>query len=198
MLVLHDEELWDRAWSIKDHGKNRHAVFDQAHPPGFRWVHDSIGTNWRMTEMQAAIGRIQLRKLPEWVARRRKHAIRIIKALEQYPGLRVPTPGGAFQHAYYRLYAFLDTRKLRDDWSRERVLDEFQARHVPVMAGSCPEIYREKAFTDRQLVPPEPLTVAVSLGPQSLAFSIHPTLTDADLEMTIGAIHDVIGSALVN
>ena len=59
MVTTNDQGLWSVMWSFKDHGKSWEAVYERDHPPGFRWVHDSFGTNWRMTEMQAAIGRIR-------------------------------------------------------------------------------------------------------------------------------------------
>ena len=58
MVTTNDRALWSRVWSLKDHGKNLEAVHERAHSPGFRWVHDSFGSNWRMLEVQAAIGRI--------------------------------------------------------------------------------------------------------------------------------------------
>src|SRR3546814_8980319 len=74
MVTCNDRDLWSRMWSFKDHGKSWDAVYERAHPPGFRWLHESIGTNWRMLEMQAAIGRIQLRRMAEWTRARTANA----------------------------------------------------------------------------------------------------------------------------
>jgi dTDP-4-amino-4,6-dideoxygalactose transaminase len=74
MLVTSDEVAWRSAWEFKDHGKNFDKVCSDDHPTGFRWLHDSFGSNYRMTEIQGAIGRIQLGRLDQWVERRRYNA----------------------------------------------------------------------------------------------------------------------------
>ncbi|MFP4257955.1 MAG: DegT/DnrJ/EryC1/StrS family aminotransferase [Desulfovermiculus sp.] len=149
MLVLDEEGLWKRAWAYKDHGKSWDAVYEREHTPGFRWLHESFGTNLRMTEMQAAIGRVQLGKLDNWVARRRMNAQRLTEAFRGLPGLRVTDPGKGFFHAYYKYYVFVRPEELTDGWDRDRIMNEISARGVPCMSGICPEIYREKAFSPR-------------------------------------------------
>ena len=146
MLVLDDQHLWKRAWAYKDHGKSWDATHEREQPPGFRWVHASLGTNWRMTEMQAAIGRVQLGKLDNWVARRRMNALRLSEVFRELPGLRVTEPGEDIFHAFYKYYVFIRPDELTDGWDRDRIMNEISARGVPCMSGICPEIYREKAF----------------------------------------------------
>ncbi len=146
MLVLDDDELWKKAWAFKDHGKSWKAVYEREHQPGFRWLHESLGTNWRMTEMQAAIGRVQLGKLKTWVVRRREYAARLTKTFRELPGLRVTEPGSDFYHAYYKYYVFVRPDELRSGWDRARIMNEVNARGVPCLSGICPEIYLEKAF----------------------------------------------------
>ena len=147
MLVLDDMKLWKRAWAFKDHGKSWDAVYERDHPPGFRWLHETFGTNWRMTEMQAAIGRVHLSKLDRWVARRREHAARLTEAFRELPGLRVTEPEDDFFHAYYKYYVFVRPEELAPGWDRDRIMQEVSGRGVPCMSGICPEIYREKAFS---------------------------------------------------
>jgi dTDP-4-amino-4,6-dideoxygalactose transaminase len=195
MLVTNDEQVWRRAWSIKDHGKDYEAVFNREHVPGFRWLHESIGTNFRMTEMQAAIGRLQLGKLPEWHRKRRDNAMRIAETLSSFSCVRVPVPDDECRHAFYRLYAFVDPDCLAKGWNRDRIMGEINSLGVPCFSGSCPEIYREKAFEAAGLVPPEPLPNAAALGPTSLAFLVHPTLTAGDLDRTCDAIGVALSAA---
>ena len=195
MLVTSDEDLWRRAWSIKDHGKDHETVFNGEHKPGFRWLHASFGTNMRMTEMQAAIGRVQLTKLDGWVAARNRNAAAIIETLSRYPSIRVPQPGEGIRHAYYRLYAFVEPGRLASGWDRDRIMTGINALGVPCFSGSCPEIYNEKAFESKGLKPESPLPAAQALGPLSLAFLVHPTLTDADLERIREAIAAVLEQA---
>ncbi len=97
MVTTHDETLWRKMWAYKDHGKSYEAVYERDHPPGYRWLHESFGTNWRMLEIQAAIGRIQLRNMPKWVAKRHLNAQILTDALLPFTGdkgpLRLPQIG---------------------------------------------------------------------------------------------------------
>ncbi len=192
LLATDDEETWTRGWAYKDHGKSFESVYRSRHAPGFRWLHDSFGTNWRMTEMQAAIGRVQLRKLPEWCERRRANAQVLIDALRSAPGLRVPEPSPRSRHAYYRFYAYVRAEKLRSSWSRDRIVAEVTANGVPCFSGSCSEIYREKAFMDTGFGPPAPLPVARELGETSVALLVHPTLDAGHMSRAA----DVVGAVL--
>lgn len=195
MLVTNDVDLWKRAWSIKDHGKSYDTVFEKQHPPGFRWLHESFGTNQRMTEMQAAIGRVQLTKLEEWNQKRNRNAARIMKTLAKFPSLRVPVPGDDVRHAWYRLYAFVEQDRLAAGWDRDRLMHEISRSGVPSFIGSCPEIYDEKAFVSAGLRPESPLPEAQALGPRSLAFLVHPTLTPTDLERICDVLDKVLSAA---
>ena len=176
MLVLNDEAAWEKAWAFKDHGKSFDAVYNRRHPPGFRWLHDSFGTNWRITEMQAALGRIQLGKLAGWVAQRRENAAILTSAFSGIPGLRVTVPPAEIGHAYYKYYVFVEPERLRSDWGRDRIMQAISDAGVPCFSGSCSEIYLEKAFEGTPSRPAERLQVARELGETSLMFLVHPTL----------------------
>jgi len=180
MLVTDDESVWRRAWAFKDHGKCYDAVYGGDPPvaPVFRWLHESIGTNARMTEMQAAIGRAQLRRLDDWVAQRRHNLALLAGALEDLPGLRVPRAPADVGHACYKFYAYLDPAGLRADWSRDRIVGELAERGVPCLSGTCGEIYLEKAFQDAGLASDERLPVAKNLAETSLMLPVHHTLED--------------------
>lgn len=182
LVLFQDEEAWRRAWSYKDHGKDWDAVYNREHPPGFRWLHESFGTNWRLTEMQAAIGRIQLRKLPDWVARRQENAAVFQKAFADQSAVRVTTPPADISHAYYKYYAFVRPERLKASWTRDRIVAEIQAQGVPCMQGSCSEIYLEKAFDGTGFRPAKRLPVAKELGETSLMFLVHPTLEPQQME----------------
>ncbi len=194
MLVTNDDTIWKRAWSLKDHGKNYDSVYRSDHPPGFRWLHDSIGTNWRMTEMQGAIARVQLGKLSNWTELRTRNARQLADALSRSDAIHVPMPSDDRQHAFYRLYAFVQPERLSDGWSRDRIVEAMMAAHVPVFTGSCPEIYNEKAFSNSESYPNAPLPNAVRLGETSLAFLVHPTLSEDDMGYLCEQIASVIDS----
>ena len=196
MVTTDNADLWSTMWSFKDHGKSFDAVYNREHAPGFRWVHESFGTNWRMLEVQSAIGRIQLTRMREWTKRRTEIAKRIAAALADFQGaVRVPEPGEGVTHAYYRQYAYVRPEGLRAGWSRDRIVTELNALDVQVLHGSCPEIYLEKAFDDTPWRPSQRLPVARELGETSLMFLTHPTMTDEELGRTVDAIQRVIGAA---
>lgn len=195
LLALKDETLWKKAWAFKDHGKSYDAVYHREHPPGFRWLHESFGTNWRMLEFQAAIGRIQLRKLPHWIEKRRAFAEILNRRLARLEGLRLtPTPEHIF-HAYYKYYVFVRPEMLTEGWTRDRIMAEVNALGVTLLSGSCSEIYLEKAFVNAGYGPEKRLKVARDLGETSLMLLVHPTLEAADLERAADALEQVMQRA---
>jgi hypothetical protein len=193
LVCTNDEELWDRAWSFKDHGKSYDAVYRYAHPPGFRFLHESFGTNWRLTEMQSALGRVLLRKLPERVARRRENAAILTSEFLKCSALRVTIPPQQIGHAYYKYYVFVRPENLKNDWSRDRIMEAINAEGIPCFAGYR-EMYLEKAFAARWR-PPQPLPVTQRLGETGLVFLVHSTLCDADMFDTWRAVEKVMEEA---
>jgi dTDP-4-amino-4,6-dideoxygalactose transaminase len=192
LLSLQDTEIWKKAWAYKDHGKSYDAVYNREHPPGFRWLHDSFGTNWRMLEVQAAIGRIQLRKLPHWIERRRRNAAVLAHRLSKHPALRLTPPDQNVLHSYYKYYVFVRPEQLASGWDRDRVMNAITAQGVPCFSGSCSEIYLERAFVDAGYGPQERLPVAQDLGETSLMFLVHPTLGLQDMERVADAVDAVM------
>jgi len=196
MVTTDDASLWDAMWSFKDHGKNWDAVYNRKHPPGFRWLHESFGTNWRMIEVQAAIGRIQLRRLADWSARRTWIANEIRNALAPFASaVRLPVPGKGFTHAYYRQYAYVRPQGLKNGWTRDRIIDECVARGAIVMQGSCSEVYLERAFDNTPWRPAHRMPVARELGETSLMFLCHPTLTDEEVARIASVVAEVLAEA---
>jgi dTDP-4-amino-4,6-dideoxygalactose transaminase len=187
--------LWDAMWAFKDHGKTHEAVFEREHPPGFRWLHERFGSNFRLTELQSAIGRIQLQRLSEWTAIRTRNALLLTEALSDLPTVRVPLPPEHLTHAWYKFYAFAQPEALADGWSRDRILSEIAALGYPALSGSCSEIYLEKCFHDTGLAPAERLPVARELGETSLMFLVHPTITPEQMAGYAEAVSSVVKRA---
>jgi dTDP-4-amino-4,6-dideoxygalactose transaminase len=192
MVTTSDKALWSAMWSYKDHGKSWDAVYERDHPTRFHWVHESFGTNSRMLEVQAAIGRIQLRRMADWQARRLANAQRLWDTARALPGLRVPVLPHYIVHAAYKCYVFVELEQLRDGWDRSRILDEINARGVPCYPGSCSEVYLERAFDGTGWRPAERLPVARELGETSLVFLVHPTLTEAEIGKTCEVLEKVM------
>jgi len=191
MLLMDDRKLWELGWSFKDHGKSYEAVHEREHPQGYRFLHESFGTNWRLTEAQSAIGRVLLRKLPDLVTKRRRNAAYLSREFSKIPALRVATPAGDVEHAYYKYYVYVRPDRLREDWSRNRIIDAICAEGVPCMEGTCSEIYLEKAFP-ASMRPDGRLPVARELSETSLMFKVHPTLAEQDLADTCAAVAKVM------
>jgi dTDP-4-amino-4,6-dideoxygalactose transaminase len=198
LLVTDNEELWARAWSYKDHGKSYDAVYRRAHGPGFRWLHESFGTNWRMSEVQAVLGRLQLSRLAESVELRRRNASMLIDGLRGISCLRIPVPSADAYHSYYKFYAFLDLFQIGKAWTRNRIISEIASRGVPCFAGSCSEIYLEKAFDGHESRPAVRLQNARELGDTSLMLLVHPTLNQAHMTRTVEVVRDVLRLACRN
>ena len=192
MITTNDRGLWSKVWAYKDHGKSWEAVHERQHPPGFRWLHESIGSNWRMLEMQAAIGRVQLQEMPAWQATRERNARAILETASGLSGLRVPQIPNYIRHAWYKAYAFVRPEALKADWSRDRIVAEISGRGVPCYQGSCSEIYLERAFDHVPGRPRERLPTAKELGETSLMFLVHPTMKDGEIAKTRDVLRDVM------
>ncbi len=184
MVTTSSKDYWSSAWSYKDHGKSWDAIYNRPAPPGFRWLHETFGTNWRMIEFQAVIGRIQLKRLADWTARRTANAKILETAAETKSIFRVPRVSTGTKHALYKYYIFIKPEVLKEDWSRDRIIHEMNLRGIPCYQGSCPEVYLEKSFDNSPSKPKNRLPVARSLGETSLMFLVHPTLTEEEIHRT--------------
>jgi dTDP-4-amino-4,6-dideoxygalactose transaminase len=193
MVTTNSEQLWEKMWSYKDHGKNYESVNIPSTKPGFKWIHDSIGSNFRMTEMQASIGRIQIKKMKVWNRLRNRNAMEIIKMLNSFPQIvTVYSTPNYMNHAFYRIYVSVKLENLKKSWTRDRVIKEINANGVPCFSGSCPEIYNEKAIKSSGFSPKKRLPNAKLLGENSLAFLCHPTLQLEDLKFMNKTIKSVL------
>jgi hypothetical protein len=211
MLVTNNTDIWKKVWSYKDHGKDYDKAFCQKHKPGFRWLVNRFGTNGRMTEMQAAIGRVMLAKLDGWVEKRRYHAGLLTCGFKNIPGLRVTVPPPGVYHSYYKYYVFIQPDQLKESWSRQTILKTLNEKHIPCNTGTCPEIYLENAFGNcfykiagaRSIESMDPnkdrrmfrLPQAKRLGETSMAFPVHPTLEEKHLSYVIECVEKIMESA---
>ena len=201
MVTTNDRELRGKIWSYKDHGKSWEAVYEEQHPPGFRWLHNSFGTNWRMTEMQAAIGRIQLNRLVDWTTKRQSNAEEIWNAARECDLLRVPKLScdgcdgrcdkiSGCSHAAYKCYVFVKG----NESLRDAIMGAINDKGVPCFTGSCSEVYLEHAFDNTDIRPSARLPFAKQLGETSLMFLCHPTLTKEEIKKTRNVLRAVAQS----
>ena len=197
LLAVNNPNLWKKAWSLKDHGRDFDVVFNRKSGTGFVWMVNSFGTNYRMNEIQAAIGRIFLKRLDDMVSRRRKYAAMLDDAFEKIEGLVVTRPPKGIEPAYYKYYVQVNPKKLKKGLTRDGILKKLAALGVPCGCGACPELYREKAFRDQRKnlgrAPQKRLPAARKLGERCIMFQVHPTLSKACIEYTIWAMRKVLG-----
>jgi dTDP-4-amino-4,6-dideoxygalactose transaminase len=195
MVTTNRKDLWEKVWSFKDHGKSWDAIYEKQHPPGFRWLHESFGTNWRMLEIQAAVGLKQLEKMPEWTSNRQTYSEKIWATAKQFNGLRVPIIPSYIEHAAYKCYVFVEPKQLKEGWNRDRIIDAINQHQVPCFPGSCSEVYLEKAFDDTSYRPEQPLVNAIELGQTALMFLVHPTLLSAEIDKCCSVLFQVMSEA---
>jgi len=195
MVTTNSKELWSTMWSYKDHGKSFDAIYNREHPPGFRWLHESFGTNWRMTEMQAVLGRIQLTRMTEWTAKRQAYGAELDKAARSFDCIRLVEVPDYSEHAEYKHYMFIKPEHLAEGWDRDRIVNTIVERGVPCFQGSCSEVYLETAFDGTGFRPEKRLPNAVELGETSIMFLVHPTLTEAEIAKTTRVMKEVFALA---
>jgi len=200
LLATNNKQLWRAAWSLKDHGRDFDIVSSQKGGTSFKWMVNSFGTNYRMTEMQAAIGRIMLKKLDSWVRKRRKLAQILNDNFAKIPTLKTTIPAKEFYHSYYKYYVYVKPAKFKAGWSRDRILQELSKGGIVCGSGACPEVYLEKAFKDYRfnlgLPAQKRLPVAKMLGETSIMFQVHPILTEGSMNSIIKKMKGILKSAV--
>ena len=195
MVSTSREDLRDFIWSFKDHGKNTSSYNPTKNTNSYRWLHDDFGSNYRLTEIQSCIGRIQLTKMSEWNSIRSRNAKVISNYISDIPSIRVPLPPKNYQHAWYKFYAYLRPDYLKDGWSRDRIISEIVKYGYPAYSGCCSEIYLEKCFIRNACQPKKRLPIARELGETSLMFLIHPTITKQIIDKYAQVISIVLKKA---
>lgn len=195
MVTTNDKELWSLMWSYKDHGKSYDKANLSADDYSFKWLHHSFGSNLRMTEMQAAIGRIQLSMLSSWTKKRQKNAEKIYFTARKFRALYVPEIPDYIEHAFYKCYIFVNSDYLLKGWGRDRIIEELNSLNTPCFPGICSEVYKELAFINSGNIPEKPLPIAKKLGDTSLMFLVHPNLSESELKNTCNAIENVMQKA---
>ncbi len=196
MVTTSDQSYWQVMWSLKEHGKSYEAVMAPSSDQGFRWLHHNFGSNFRMTEMQSAIGRVQLEKLNQWNHKRAANVKIVIDALSDCSLVRLPVPSHKYRHAWYKFHVYINRDALCSEWSRDRILNEISSIGYPGLSGSCSEIYLEKCFMDSGLCPSQRLPVARELGESSIMFLVHPTITIDQMDRYASLVRNILIRAM--
>ena len=186
MLTTNNKHIWSAAWSLKDHGKVPNPVFKpQAKPGHFEWRVGSVGSNYRMTELQAAIGRKQLMKLEKWKKRRNEFAGRIFRIAEKYHFLNYYAAPEFVSPSYYRAYLTTEPKY------RNKLIESLLNGGIQCGQGACPEIYLETIFKNKKTPLSERLPHAARLGDTAIMFNVNPAVTEENMKMICSIIDDV-------
>lgn len=195
LVITKDEHLYKKMWSLRDHGWD----YDKAHTTddstGFKWLVDTFSTNWRMTELQSAIGRIQLRKLTHWIEKRRNNAERLRSAIQDLPLIRDLTPPNTVKHSYYKFNILIERNMLAANWTRDKIVDDLNSRGVPARVGACPDIAREAAFSNAGFDTSHPRPNAADIADRTIMLPAHPTLTEGNINFMADVLRTVMSSA---
>ncbi len=173
MVVTNRPEIAERCRMLINHGSRK------------RYYHEILGYNFRMTDIAAAIGRVQLGRLEEHNARRRRHAAFYSKVLEDLEGIEVPCiPEGTLPvfHQY----------TVKVPGKRDALLAFLRERGV-----GC-EVYYPLPLHRQVFLEPYgygPFPVAERLSREVLSIPVHPGLSQGDLEEVVGLIREFLGNA---
>ena len=200
MISTKNEKIWLKCWSLKDHGKNYKNVFYKKQKTIFKWLHEDFGSNYRMTEIQAVIGREQLKSLDKQIKKRNLIVNLYLNELKDYylkydifkkPEFKYQTHSPEKDskkynqniHAFYRLNLFINKKKVKQNI----LIQKLTKNKINCGVGACPEIYREKIFRKLKFYPKKRLLNAKLLGETSIMFPINPykSLTKIKSEITI-------------
>ena len=209
MISTNKKNLWHKIWSLKDHGKNFKRVFYQKHKTGFKWLHDDLGSNYRMTEMQAALGREQLNTLDKQIKTRNFIARLYINGLKDYfiksdilknldlkcescPLKKNKIKCNKCTHSFYRLNLFINKKKI----NQIKLIEQFNKKKIECTVGSCPEIYREKIFKNLGIYQKKRLQNAKLLGESSIMFPINPNKSLTKIKAEINSIKKILNGYL--
>lgn len=196
MLSTNNFEFFKKVWSFKDHGKAYEKIKSKSNNGSFRWLHDNFGSNFRLTEMQSSIGRVQLKRLNDWIFLRNRNAKVLIKYLSELKQINIPIPPDNITHAYYKFYCYVNENCFLTDWNRERIIHELNINGFPAYSGSCSEIYLEKCFKDVGLSPINNLKNAHILGNTSIMFLVNPNISIEQMNLYGKEISSVFRKAL--
>jgi len=192
MVATNKFQFWDRMRAHKDGGKS----FDKMTylmPINDKLVHDRFGTNLRMTELQGAIGRLQLKNIKRWNVKRNAYLTSIWKTVSAIDGLFAPLDShssnvlaGDLQdqiiHGGYKCIVLVDPLTLNPGWDRDAIVEELQELGVPCYSAKYEEVYHQTAVKEARLCPAEILHGAQYFSEHGILFDVHPALSIKDVD----------------
>ncbi len=143
MVATNKLKLYKNVLSIKDNGRNYEKIKKISYSGSFNYIHDFIGSNYRMTEIQAIIGISQLKRLDQMILRRNSNAKIFNNYFHDLDSIFLLLHNPKNTNAYYRYYLFVKKSK-----NQKILINKIRSKGIECIAGSCPEIYLEKYFKD--------------------------------------------------
>jgi len=199
MVTTSDPEMAERARSFKDHGyweQERRGLLEME--ALYLYIHHALGFNFRMTEMQSAIGLKALERLDWNLARRRENAELLTERIADLEAVNPPYEAPHVRHAFYKYPITLNLERLKVD--RDRFCRALQAEGLPAAIGDWPENYLEQVFQEKvgygktkcpfecpwNRQPADYARVVCEnarwLGKRTIKLQVHPTLELSDIE----------------
>ena len=194
MIATNNSKLYKRLLSYRDHGKNFNQLSKIRNLNQFNYINDFIGTNIRMTEIQAAVGYLQLNNLAKWVNARNN----IIKQIEKKlfnikKGIVLIEYPKNIKHAFYRYYFFIKNNQFKNGWNYLKLINALRKKDKSFFIGGCPEIYNEKIFSKYR--PSKKLTNTFLLSKTSICIRIDHNITKKRIDYLSQSIEDVFINA---
>jgi dTDP-4-amino-4,6-dideoxygalactose transaminase len=178
-VTTNDTGLADRIAMLRNHGM------------AGRYEYLTVATNLRMTEMAAAIGRVQLQKLPRMTELRRRNAHLLTTALADLPSVRLPIVPPDRLHAWHQFTIRLDPSIDRGSVVEKMTANGVEARvYYPEILADAPA-FRWHPCVDVSA----PLDVARSAAKSVLSLPVHPGVSDVDVARIADALREAVASA---
>ena len=196
MLTTNSLEIYQKVWSFRDHGKTLSGIELAKESREFSFIHENFGSNFRLTEIQSALGRIQLSKITQTNQIRTRNANILYEKIHKIPSIRVPIPEDNLKHAWYKFYCYLNLGRIKQSWSRNKIIKEINNLGYPAFSGSCSEIYLEECFLKSNLGPKKRLKNSIILGDTSLMFLVDNSIEEEQMKNYALAIKKVLELAV--
>src|SRR6185312_3376536 len=159
-VLTDDDDLYEKLRLIRNQGRLDSGTF----------VHDSLGMNFHVTDLQCAVGRAQLRKLPDIVARKQENHARYVANLTSVPGVRPLQVQSGSDHVPFR-FALVSER-------RADVTAALEDAGIQTRSFFYP-LHRQPAL---QKYAQQPLPVAEELYEKGICLPVHPGLAPSDID----------------
>jgi dTDP-4-amino-4,6-dideoxygalactose transaminase len=176
-----------RIWSL--HGMSRDAY--KRYSSEGSWYYEVVrpGFKYNMTDIQAAIGLHQLRKLPQFQARRQEIVQRYNAAFSQFEELQTPTVRSEVESAWHLYVLRLHLERLQI--SRNQFIEELKARHIGTSVHFIP-IHLHPYYRDRYGYQPDDFPVAYQEYQRLISLPLYPRMSDQDVEDVLEAVSEVV------